>query len=296
MDNNQLDKITINGQDFELYTDIFSLDTMTWTKEPTRSLDGSMPDINDIDRFPVPRVWLDFGYITIKDYRRLLTAINVAEFNVTYYNLETDSIVTHRMYVHPLDRYKIHNKGASLLGIVGVGITLIGTLNTVDTYSITYDGNGALSGAVGTQTGLYGDVLIIHDKGTLVKNGYVLTSWNTAADGTGNKFIIGQKLVLTGNMSLYAQWEQIEVPLNILEINSTTTINVPDYNITAGDWAAFMFYIRRNADVAVTWQNVSNWAYGEIPLLPVGKVQKVSMETTNGTTYNGTAGNYFDEV
>ena len=103
---NELSNVTINGQEFELYTTFFSLDTMTWTKEPTRSLDGSMPDINDIDRFPVPRLWIDFKYISIDDYRRLLSAVNAPEFEVTYYNLETDSMVTHNMYIHPLDRYK----------------------------------------------------------------------------------------------------------------------------------------------------------------------------------------------
>lgn len=208
---NELREIIINGQSFDLYTDIFSLDTMTWTEEPTRSLDGSMPDINTIDRFPVPRVWLDFGYITIADYRRLLTAVSIAEFTVSYYNLETDSVVSYKMYVHPLDRYKIYNKGINLIGITGVGITLIGTLNSVDTYSITYNGNGASSGAVSSQTGYYGQTIQLNDKGTLINSNKTLNSWNTAANGLGSKYMAGQNIVLTGSITLYAQWQTSEI-------------------------------------------------------------------------------------
>jgi len=295
---NELNKVIINGQEFELYTDIFSLDTMTWTKEPTRSLDGSMPDINDIDRFPVPRLWIDFKYISIDDYRRLLSAVNAPEFEVTYYNLETDSMVTHNMYIHPLDRYKIHNKGKDLIGIIGAGITLVGTLNEVLTYSITYNGNGASGGQISTQTGVYGTLFVISEQGTLVKEGNVLTSWNTQGDGLGVSYAIGQKVVLTGNITLYAQWEKIEIPQEpIMQIITATTLDVTtliEHDIDEY-WTAVMLFIKRAADVAVTWQNVDSWYYNEIAILPLGKIQKVLIET-DGTVYRCTAGDYFEEI
>ena len=75
-DENKLGEVIINGEDFSAYSDIFTLDTMTWQEEPSRALDGSMPDINEIERFPVPRVWIDFSLMPIEDYRRLLSALN----------------------------------------------------------------------------------------------------------------------------------------------------------------------------------------------------------------------------
>ena len=38
------------------------------------------------------------------------------------------------------------------------------------------------------------------------KDGYVLVSWNTAADGSGEKYALNSAYTATGNMTLHAQW------------------------------------------------------------------------------------------
>ena len=50
---------------------------------------------------------------------------------------------------------------------------------------------------------------------TFMRNGYVFTGWNTAADGTGTSYGPNDILTLTDNITLYAQWTQrVRVRLN----------------------------------------------------------------------------------
>ena len=42
--------------------------------------------------------------------------------------------------------------------------------------------------------------------GSLVKSGSTFTGWNTAAAGTGTPYLGGSSFIITGNISLFAQW------------------------------------------------------------------------------------------
>ena len=57
----------------------------------------------------------------------------------------------------------------------------------------------ALSGEAGTTVTLPGIT-------GLTDTGYTLTSWNTAANGSGTSYALGEVLTLTSPMTLYAQW------------------------------------------------------------------------------------------
>ena len=46
--------------------------------------------------------------------------------------------------------------------------------------------------------------------GELVKSGYDFAGWNTEADGSGTDYMPGQETSLTGNLFLYAKWEEKE--------------------------------------------------------------------------------------
>jgi hypothetical protein len=82
----------------------------------------------------------------------------------------------------------------------------------------------------------------------------------------------------------------IDNPLTIAE---ATTITFANLSLEAGYQKSFILYVKRTTDVSVTWQDITKWSYDEIPLLPVGKVQKILIET-NGTNYYGTGGDYFN--
>jgi uncharacterized repeat protein (TIGR02543 family) len=65
-----------------------------------------------------------------------------------------------------------------------------------------------LSGSAGTSITLPGIT-------GLTEAGYTLTSWNTAANGTGTSYVLGQSLLLTEPLTLYAQWTASATPITI---------------------------------------------------------------------------------
>ncbi|MDQ0902045.1 InlB B-repeat-containing protein [Paenibacillus sp. V4I7] len=79
----------------------------------------------------------------------------------------------------------------------------------VNRYTVTYNGNGAMSGNVPTD-GSYDyntSVAVPGNTGSLVKSGYTFAGWNTEADGSGTGYGAGAMFVMgTSNIALYAQW------------------------------------------------------------------------------------------
>ena len=59
-----LDSITIAGNEFKGigYQGLLTVNTKTYIDSPSRSNDGSMPNINDHDTFVVPRCKINFKY------------------------------------------------------------------------------------------------------------------------------------------------------------------------------------------------------------------------------------------
>ncbi|QIK69129.1 InlB B-repeat-containing protein [Erysipelothrix sp. HDW6C] len=80
-------------------------------------------------------------------------------------------------------------------------------------YTVTYDGNQSTSGSVPTGTTQLEDTdyTVLANSGNLARDGYTFTGWNTAANGTGTPYKADDVFSLTGNVTLYAQWEEIPV-------------------------------------------------------------------------------------
>ena len=81
---------------------------------------------------------------------------------------------------------------------------------TINTHTVTYDGNGSTSGSVPVDSSSpyeYGATVTVLNKGDLVKTGYTFDGWNTAADGNGtdqaeeSTFVMGAT-----DVTLYAKW------------------------------------------------------------------------------------------
>lgn len=76
----------------------------------------------------------------------------------------------------------------------------------VPTYTVTYDANGG-SGTMTDKNSPYADGAVA----TVLTNGftrsrYTFTGWNTKADGSGDSYKTGDKIPMTDNVILYAQW------------------------------------------------------------------------------------------
>lgn len=78
------------------------------------------------------------------------------------------------------------------------------------TYSVTYNGNSNTGGTPPVDGNAYnsGDWAGVAGPSTLVKSGNIFGSWNTAADGSGTRYMPGQSFAVTADTTLYAQWTQ----------------------------------------------------------------------------------------
>jgi uncharacterized repeat protein (TIGR02543 family) len=77
------------------------------------------------------------------------------------------------------------------------------TAVTVETISFVANGG---SGVINPVTRTIGSTISIPDQSGIIRPGYVMTDWNTNANGTGTKYAIGQSMVITQSTTLYAQW------------------------------------------------------------------------------------------
>ena len=75
------------------------------------------------------------------------------------------------------------------------------------TYTIKFDGNGATSGSMDSQTFTEGGSLTL-TANAFARTGYTFTGWNTKADGTGTAYADKAALTnITADTTLYAQWQ-----------------------------------------------------------------------------------------
>lgn len=93
-------------------------------------------------------------------------------------------------------------------------------------YSITYNGNGNLSGSVPANTTGYGSVTLAANTGTLAKTGFSLSGWNTLANGSGTSYALSDTYNLTGSVTLYAEWTALSFTI-LYDDNESTGGSTP---------------------------------------------------------------------
>lgn len=159
--------IWINGEKFTgiSYEGLVSVNTKTYVEEPSRTNDGSIPNINQYETFFVPRVTVTFSVLSIDDYVRMSNVIAPNEFVVKYYDKRFKSFVSHKMYCEPEELTSFYNKGTTVIGLLDFSISFIGTLNDEQEFSVKYSANGGsiknLKGEYTYNTEYsYGDVVI----------------------------------------------------------------------------------------------------------------------------------------
>lgn len=77
--------------------------------------------------------------------------------------------------------------------------------------SVTYDGNGAVSGEVAETHGVLGSQTTVAEN-AFARDGFTFTEWNTAADGSGDSYKPGDALTFGETpITLYAQWDEVAV-------------------------------------------------------------------------------------
>jgi uncharacterized repeat protein (TIGR02543 family) len=105
------------------------------------------------------------------------------------------------------------------------------TANSVATYTVSYNANGATGGNVPVNTTNYEvgqSVTVQGNSGSLVKTDYDFAGWNTAADGSGTSYAAGASFAMgNANVTLYARWTT-----NITFINTDADLNAVRGNLS----------------------------------------------------------------
>lgn len=82
---------------------------------------------------------------------------------------------------------------------------------TPTTYTVSYNANTGQGTMVDSNSPYASGATVTVLSNTFTKDGYTFDGWNTSADGTGTSYVSGQTFIITGNTTLYAQWEEIPV-------------------------------------------------------------------------------------
>ena len=97
----------------------------------------------------------------------------------------------------------------NLSSVNGATVTLYAQW-TANTYTVKFDGNGAISGSMSEQNFVYDESQVLKAN-KFVKPGYTFVGWNTSKDGSGNNYSDQEEVknltsVNNGVVTLYAQW------------------------------------------------------------------------------------------
>ena len=92
--------------------------------------------------------------------------------------------------------------------------TLYAQWAEISPIEIEFMSNGG-SGSDGPLSGELNATVTLPGLSGLTYNGYTLSSWNTAADGSGMQYSLGATLALTAPLTLYAQWTPVATSLTI---------------------------------------------------------------------------------
>ena len=76
----------------------------------------------------------------------------------------------------------------------------------VPTYTVTYRGNGADSGKTTDPTAYATGAKATVKENGFTRSRYTFTGWNTESDGSGDSYKTGDRITMTDNVVLYAQW------------------------------------------------------------------------------------------
>jgi hypothetical protein len=77
----------------------------------------------------------------------------------------------------------------------------------IQQYTVTFNANGSTSGTPPVSQTVYDGIsIIIPNQGTLTNTGFIFSGWNTSSNGAGISYAIGNSLVVSANIMLYAEW------------------------------------------------------------------------------------------
>ncbi|MCL2152172.1 MAG: S-layer homology domain-containing protein [Oscillospiraceae bacterium] len=101
--------------------------------------------------------------------------------------------------------------------------------------SVTYKANGGTGNDISVTVKI-GDKYKVADNTFTPPDGHTFNGWNTAADGTGTAYAVGDEITISGSITLYAQWitdiPDDDTPLNpFISDHVAYIIGYPDSSV-----------------------------------------------------------------
>jgi hypothetical protein len=112
----------------------------------------------------------------------------------------------------------------------------LSTSSTANLFYLNYDGNGSTGGSAPASVGYrFGATVTVAMPGSLAKSAYVFDSWNTAADGSGTRYLPGDTLTIpAGELTLHARWYTNGVNITFDLGNQALVFNPGAVTLTQG--------------------------------------------------------------
>lgn len=204
----------------ELNINYYKGDTYEFKIYPQKN-DGSIFDLDDYSNAtltiatergenPTTRF---FGYASIDGSGTYITCAITPE-NGALMNSSTTYVYDVQIYAQGSGTY---DKVVTLLtGSISVTDDITQDIGNpsraIPTYRVIYHNTNATGGAVPTDTNKYvtNQDPVVANNGTLVREGFTFSGWNTAADGLGVNYAVGSTILnISADVKLYPKWTAV---------------------------------------------------------------------------------------
>lgn len=122
---------------------------------------------------------------------------------------------------------------------------------------ISINANGGAS-SISILSGVVGSTVTLPSAMNVEDTGYALSSWNTAANGSGTSFEPGQTITLSSSMTLYAQWTLVTPPTPNPSGSSSSSTSTVTVNFVTDGGSGSLTTIDDTTGASVTLPSASN--------------------------------------
>ena len=254
-----IDKIEIDGNVFDNYSNYSFLWEKSYVTSPVRSASGAIDNLDSYATFITGHLKIDFSIMPIEYYRRLMQLIySKNEFVVKCYDIVYNRTIKLKMYFATEEMPKLwtiaHKLQTStkeeweewieLVGVEGYVVEMVGTNSSLDTVSVVYHTNPPIENdfpididrTVGEENIYKGEDMII-GKGAIIDDSkiqgmtyggrYKFKHWVTS-DGT--VYLDGYAYTINDSIVLYAVWEATTAQTLYFQYGISEPVLVPNQN------------------------------------------------------------------
>lgn len=181
-----------------------------YTEEPTRQINGQ------INYFPpkffVPYFTIGWNVVSVEQFTNIMRYVAKDELVVEYYDTVSGTYKKDKFYAQQPTYSSIIAKEGEYDLIQGLEVVFAGTLAGREEITIKFDANGGAlkdeKKPMPNESGINGEEIIIPSGASYYNapTGKSFLGWNIDKDSSNVLYVVGQKIALSTNMTLYAVW------------------------------------------------------------------------------------------